>query len=269
MREAVFAFQPQQQELPEGLEDDDEDDDDDSDSDADDEPAAGATGRVVLRILKGSLGYGMDIADDGQVTGFQAMDTNPAKAAGVPLPCKIVSVNGVEVRSFLAVACTLSPRCESRVSRNRPSRLIPHWRVIGAIQAGRDFSAAHCPSRSTCRVRLFGRGDDEGCGYGGVWEYRCWCLQRSREGCIVAGTALLARICAEPSRASCSLRFLSLLLGLVLQREGEACLVTALTNFKAAVALGGASDELQIIVQQLGVVLDGAIDLSKGGAFGF
>ena len=55
----------------------------------------------------------------------------------------------------------------------------------------------------------------------------------------------------------------------VLQREGEACLVSALTNFKAAVALGGASEELKIIVQQLGVVLDGAIDLSKGGSFGF
>eukprot|EP01043_Picozoa_sp_COSAG02_P009997 COSAG02_NODE_345_length_24135_cov_6.425404_11_plen_134_part_00 len=55
----------------------------------------------------------------------------------------------------------------------------------------------------------------------------------------------------------------------VLQREGEACLVSALTNFKAAVALGGASEDLQIIVQQLGVVLDGAIDLSKGGSFGF
>ena len=55
----------------------------------------------------------------------------------------------------------------------------------------------------------------------------------------------------------------------LLQREGEACLVSALTNFKAAVALGGASDELKVIVQQLGVVLDGAIDLSKGGSFGF
>ena len=35
------------------------------------------------------------------------------------------------------------------------------------------------------------------------------------------------------------------------------------------VALGGASDELKMMVQQLGVVLDGAIEHSKGGAFGF
>ena len=54
-----------------------------------------------------------------------------------------------------------------------------------------------------------------------------------------------------------------------MQREGEACLVSALTNFKAAVALGGASDELQSIVQRLGGILDEAIDLSKGGSFGF
>ena len=44
----------------------------------------------------------------------------------------------------------------------------------------------------------------------------------------------------------------------LLQREGEACLVSALTNFKAAVVLGGASDDLKVIVQQLEVVL-GAI----------
>jgi hypothetical protein len=53
------------------------------------------------------------------------------------------------------------------------------------------------------------------------------------------------------------------------QREGEACLVSALTNFKASMALGGATDELKIIVQQLDVVLDGAITLSQGGSFGF
>jgi hypothetical protein len=34
-------------------------------------------------------------------------------------------------------------------------------------------------------------------------------------------------------------------------------------------ALGWATDELKIIVQQLDVVLDGAITLSQGGSFGF
>ena len=105
MREAVFAFQPQQQELPEGLEEED-DDDDDSDSDEDgDEDGDGdgkaapvpANGRVAIQILKGPLGYGMDIGDDGKVVGFAAMERNPAQEAGVPVPSQVVSVNGVEV----------------------------------------------------------------------------------------------------------------------------------------------------------------------------
>jgi hypothetical protein len=45
--------------------------------------------------------------------------------------------------------------------------------------------------------------------------------------------------------------------------------VSALTNFKNAVALGGASDDLKVMVQQLEDVLDGAIQLSEGGSFGF
>jgi hypothetical protein len=106
VREAVFAFQPQQQELPEGLEEDDDDhSDDDDDSDSDDggepdaKPTADADGRITLRILKGNLGYGIDITEDAQATGFANFEGNPAKAAGVPIPSKIVSVNGVEVHS--------------------------------------------------------------------------------------------------------------------------------------------------------------------------
>ena len=56
-------------------------------------------GRVTKHILKGSLGYGIDITDHGDAVGFAEMASNPAQAAGVPIPSKIVSVNGVPVHT--------------------------------------------------------------------------------------------------------------------------------------------------------------------------
>jgi membrane-associated protease RseP (regulator of RpoE activity) len=53
------------------------------------------------------------------------------------------------------------------------------------------------------------------------------------------------------------------------QREGEACLVSALSHFKAAAALESAPSELLAVVEQLERVLDSCLKMSEGGSFGF
>jgi hypothetical protein len=88
-----------QQDLPDGVEDDDDDDDDSDDSDEEGAPQPDADGKVTLQILKGNLGYGIDISDSADAVGLADIDENPAKAAGVPIPSKIFSVNGIEVKT--------------------------------------------------------------------------------------------------------------------------------------------------------------------------
>ena len=190
VREAVFAFQPQQQELPDGEEEEDDDDDDDDSSE--DElpegfPAGGGPeevvpgGRVTKHILKGSLGYGIDITDHGDAVGFAEMASNPAQAAGVPIPSKIVSVNGVPVHTKRDIMSALRT-------------------VTAGVAAEFIFEV---PEKQDSPVKA---------------------------------AAPAAATGEQTGKAS------------LLRREGEACLVSALTNFKAAVAQGG-SDELAPIVQ--------------------
>ena len=187
VREAVFAFQPQQQELPDGEEEEDDDDDDDSSEDELPEgfPAGPEEvvpgGRVTKHILKGSLGYGIDITDHGDAVGFAEMASNPAQAAGVPIPSKIVSVNGVPVHTKRDIMSALRT-------------------VTAGVAAEFIFEV---PEKQDSPVKA---------------------------------AAPAAATGEGTSKAS------------LLRREGEACLVSALTNFKAAVAQGG-SDELAPIVQ--------------------
>jgi len=189
VREAVFAFQPQQQELPDGEEEEDDDDDDDSSEDELPEgfPAGGGPeevvpgGRVTKHILKGSLGYGIDITDHGDAVGFAEMASNPAQAAGVPIPSKIVSVNGVPVHTKRDIMSALRT-------------------VTAGVAAEFIFEV---PEKQDSPVKA---------------------------------AAPAAATGEQTGKAS------------LLRREGEACLVSALTNFKAAVAQGG-SDELAPIVQ--------------------
>ena len=51
---------------------------------------------TTIELLKGPAGYGMEVTDSCHVTGF-AGEESVAKAAGVPVPSRIVEVGGIAV----------------------------------------------------------------------------------------------------------------------------------------------------------------------------
>eukprot|EP01048_Picozoa_sp_COSAG05_P032128 COSAG05_NODE_12133_length_482_cov_0.804178_1_plen_130_part_10 len=78
------------------------------DGTAEEDPDADMIEEVVelsFELKKGSQGFGMEIADSGHVV--SCVEGLPAAMAGVPMPSRIVSVNGQEVKNKSDIVAAL------------------------------------------------------------------------------------------------------------------------------------------------------------------